>query len=736
MALRAALGVNTILLTSGLSGRIIRPEFGLSEEQFPNRNAAPPEAKGPRFLGTNPSEKIQRQCSVTSPFATLRTFATERLPMRVRAALLRRPGESDLSAYAEGREIMIQSYRLAKRTILLAALVVATAWAWPSFAQPTWLPPITPATPNGFPQYGGDGSQSAAYDATHDRLIVFGGVSPFDNGAVSHDTWVLFNASGAGGTPTWTQLHTTNDPPGRMRHSAVYDCVTNRMIVFGGTTANGGGAFLSDVWVLTNANGLNGSSSPWLQRTPTGGPPDGRSQNGAVYDVSSNAMAIFFGSDPAGTQTWSDVWVLHGANDITNQPTWQIASQSGDVPSGRRHFATAYDQSSRLVTIFGGCCGYSNAAFVGVLDLSTPSVAWTALTPGGTTPPAGDVTTFGYDPGSNGLAVLDIVPGDGTNGTWLLSDANAKGGTDAWTNIIPGTTPGVPPHGFPVGSGYNPNSKILVDALNIVQNNTQVPQVWILKDADASTTGLLSFPLLNKTAMTAAINTVFDHSSVGNYCANPNQASRAVTAYTGERGFPPYFGTYVSFTCSITGTSNKLYAFGNGSGKPFTINGNYTGAGTPNFLNYEGHPGYDYRTTDQNQDGTLCSTYPQPCNSTGKTPVLAAADATVVCVLGVVATGYTCNETTNGAKFGEVKIDHGNGYSTVYLHLSKPLVNLGDRVVTGQQIGISGDAGVKKIPHLHFEVRRNDLNVPVDPYGWEGCSPDPYTRAVNINLWK
>jgi len=119
----AALGVNTILLTSGLSGRIIRPEFGLSEEQFPNRNAAPPEAKGPRFLGTNPSEKIQRQCSVTSPFATLRTFATERLPMRVRAALLRRPGESDLSAYAEGREIMIQSYRLAKRTILLAALV-------------------------------------------------------------------------------------------------------------------------------------------------------------------------------------------------------------------------------------------------------------------------------------------------------------------------------------------------------------------------------------------------------------------------------------------------------------------------------------------------------------------------------------------------------------------------------------------------------------------------------------
>src|SRR5437879_5428382 len=84
-------------------------------------------------------------------------------------------------------------------------------------------------------------------------------------------------------TPTWTQLQTTNDPPARFRHSAVYDPVTNRMIIFGGTTANDGGSFLSDVWVLTNANGLNGNSSPWVQRTPIGGPPDGRSQNGAIY---------------------------------------------------------------------------------------------------------------------------------------------------------------------------------------------------------------------------------------------------------------------------------------------------------------------------------------------------------------------------------------------------------------------------------------------------------------------
>lgn len=389
----------------------------------------------------------------------------------------------------------MKTRKLVTRTILLTALVAATPWVRSSFGQASWLPPITPATPNGFPQYGSDGSQSSGYDAAHDRLIVFGGVSPFDNNAVSHDTWVLVNASGAGGTPTWTQLHTTNDPPARFRHSAIYDSVTNRMIIFGGTTANGGGAYLSDVWVLTNANGLAGDSSPWIPRTPSGGPPDGRSQNGAIYDLSSNAMAIFFGSDPSGTRTLSDVWVLQDANDITNQPAWQIASQSGDVPSGRGHFATAYDSSSSRVTIFGGCCGYSNATFVAVLDFSTPSVAWTALTPGGTTPPAGDASTFGYDPESNRLVVLDIVPGDGTNGTWLLSDANAVGGTDSWTNIIPGSTPGVPPSSFLVGSGYNPHRKTLVDALNVVQTSTQTPQVWILRDADAFG-ALMSLPVL------------------------------------------------------------------------------------------------------------------------------------------------------------------------------------------------------------------------------------------------
>src|SRR6185369_383770 len=37
-------------------------------------------------------------------------------------------------------------------------------------------------------------------------------------------------------------------------------------------------------------------------------------------------------------------------------------------------------------------------------------------------------------------------------------------------------------------------------------------------------------------------------------------------------------------------------------------------------------------------------------------------------------------------------------------------------------------------PHLHFGVTIADKAV--DPYGWQGAGPDPYTRATNANLWE
>lgn len=56
-------------------------------------------------------------------------------------------------------------------------------------------------------------------------------------------------------------------------------------------------------------------------------------------------------------------------------------------------------------------------------------------------------------------------------------------------------------------------------------------------------------------------------------------------------------------------------------------------------------------------------------------------------------------------------LKHGNGFETLYGHLSKILVRKGQKIDIGQQIGKIGSTGRSTGPHLHYEVHRNGQRI-------------------------
>lgn len=132
------------------------------------------------------------------------------------------------------------------------------------------------------------------------------------------------------------------------------------------------------------------------------------------------------------------------------------------------------------------------------------------------------------------------------------------------------------------------------------------------------------------------------------------------------------------------------------------------GPPSQNWLYYDGHDGMDYGLYYEN--------------------VAASAD-------GVVS--YADYDKPGCPKCGfgqEVRIDHGNGFTTRYAHLSVIEVKKGQRVTRGQVIGVSGNTGASTGEHLHWGVYLTNGFIPIDPYGWTGEGDDPWPHDVG-DLW-
>ncbi len=92
-----------------------------------------------------------------------------------------------------------------------------------------------------------------------------------------------------------------------------------------------------------------------------------------------------------------------------------------------------------------------------------------------------------------------------------------------------------------------------------------------------------------------------------------------------------------------------------------------------------------------------------------KTPIGTAVQA--------VAKGRVDYTSEEFGTYGQIiVINHGDGYYTLYGHLSEIMVLVNDEVASGQTIARSGETGSLKGPILHFEVRQGGTSL--DPEGW------------------
>ncbi|RMF20801.1 MAG: M23 family metallopeptidase [Bacteroidetes bacterium] len=103
------------------------------------------------------------------------------------------------------------------------------------------------------------------------------------------------------------------------------------------------------------------------------------------------------------------------------------------------------------------------------------------------------------------------------------------------------------------------------------------------------------------------------------------------------------------------------------------------------------------------------------------TPIQATGDGVVVKVERK-RTGYG----------NHVVIDHGYGYKTLYGHMQRIDVKVGQRVKKGQQIGVVGSTGTSTAPHCHYEVHYKGKKVNPIHYVMDGLTPEEYAELVRM----
>lgn len=192
----------------------------------------------------------------------------------------------------------------------------------------TW----TPITPTVSP--GKRDSHAMAFDLARGVTVLFGG---YGLGHPLDDTWEYDG--------DWHEINTPERPAARYHHVMVYDERRHVVVMFGGWGS--GNVVLGDTWEY--------DGTTWHAITPTLSPPP-RHNHSMAYDSDRGVVVLFGGEDNNGMLT--DTWEYDGT-------TWRPVTTTS-TPSPRKEMPLVYDLQRRRVLFFGG--GYWSGSTLVTFD--------------------------------------------------------------------------------------------------------------------------------------------------------------------------------------------------------------------------------------------------------------------------------------------------------------------------------------------------------------------------------
>jgi RHS repeat-associated protein len=188
---------------------------------------------------------------------------------------------------------------------------------------------------------------ATAYDPAGDRLFVFGGST---GSSVEGDLWVLEGALRSG-APAWRSLAVAGAVPAARRDAGlVWDSRTERLLLFGGRTSEG------EAFGDLHALALSGGLPAWEELDPAGAGPAPRFAVALAYDAASQRLLVYGGSTAAAEgvhYVFSDAWLLTGAG-AGERPEWVRVEPGGHGPAGRYAPVAALSPGASRLIVAGG----------------------------------------------------------------------------------------------------------------------------------------------------------------------------------------------------------------------------------------------------------------------------------------------------------------------------------------------------------------------------------------------